>query len=270
LDADVRQRTYREFERLVELPMLVLALLMVPLLLAPELFDLSQELKDTFFVLDWFIWAVFALELAIKTYLSIDRFRYLRDHWYDVIVVAIPVLRPLRVVRSLRVLRVARGMRLISFAARFLHSARTLVDSHGIKYALLAGALLFFAAAGLALLFERDEGNITTIGDAIWWAAATITTVGYGDRYPVTTEGRAIAVFLMFLGISLFSLITASVAAMFVLPEQEKEEASIADVMKRLEELEALIRERTEAPAAQSDPERIHTAPALPVESMSD
>jgi voltage-gated potassium channel Kch len=123
----------------------------------------------------------------------------------------------------------------------FVHAARKLIDRQGVKYALVVGALLFFAAAGLALLFERDEGNIRTVDDALWWAATTITTVGYGDRYPVTTEGRAIAVFLMFLGISLFSLVTASVAALFVLPEQKKEEATLEDVLKRLAELEALI-----------------------------
>ena len=221
--------------------MLVLALLMVPLLLAPVLFDLSPELKETFFVLDWFIWAVFALELVIKTYLAEQRANYLWRHWYDVVIVVVPFLRPLRLLRSVRLLRLLRGARLLSFAMRFVHSARKLVDQHGIKYALVAGALLFFAAAGLALLFERDDGNIRTLDDALWWAATTITTVGYGDRYPVTTEGRAIAVFLMFLGISLFSLVTASVAALFVLPEQQKEEASLADVLKRLAELEALI-----------------------------
>lgn len=221
--------------------MLVLAFLMVPLLLGPELFDLSPELKQTFFVLDWFIWAVFALELAIKTYLSLDRGIYLKRHWFDVIIVVVPFLRPLRLVRSLRFLRVARGARLLSFAMRFIYSAQTIIGRHGIRYALLAGALLFFAAAGLALLFERDQGNITTLDDALWWAATTITTVGYGDRYPVTTEGRAIAVFLMFLGISLFSLVTANVAALFVLPEQKKEEATLEDVLQRLADLEALL-----------------------------
>jgi len=241
LNSEARKQTYDSFERLVELPMLVLAFLMVPLLLAPELFKLSPELKETFFVLDAFIWAAFALELVIKTYLSEKRGEYLVRHWYDVLIVVVPFLRPLRIVRSIRLLRLLRGARLLSFAMHFVHSAQKVVDRHGIKYALLAGALLYFAAAGLALLFERDGGNIRTLDDALWWAAATITTVGYGDRFPITTEGRAIAVFLMFLGISLFSLVTASVAALFVLPEQQKEEATLEDVLKRLSELEALI-----------------------------
>jgi voltage-gated potassium channel len=241
LNSEARKQTYESFERLVELPLLVLAFLMVPLLLAPELFDLSPELRETFFVLDAFIWAAFALELVIKTYLSENRSRYLWRHWYDVLIVVVPFLRPLRIVRSVRVLRLLRGARLFSFSMHFVHAAKKIVGRQGVKYALLAGALLFFAAAGLALLFERDDGNIRTVDDALWWAATTVTTVGYGDKYPVTTEGRAIAVFLMFLGISLFSLVTASVAALFVLPEQKKEEATLEDVLQRLTELEALI-----------------------------
>jgi voltage-gated potassium channel len=222
--------------------MLVLAIAMIPLLLAPALFELSDSITDTFFVADWFIWAAFALELVIKTYLSPSRAQYLKAHWFDVVIVVVPFLRPLRIVRSVRILRVARGARALSYIARLSHSMRLLVDSNGIKYALMAGSLLFFASAMLALLFERENGgNITNFGDAIWWATVTITTVGYGDHFPVTTEGRAIAVFLMFLGISLFSLITASVAAMFVRPEQKKEEATLEDVLHRLEEMEARL-----------------------------
>jgi voltage-gated potassium channel len=242
LDLDLRKRTYDSFDRMVELPMLVLALAMVPLLLAPELIHMSASLKETFFFLDWFIWAIFGLELTVKTYLSPDRPRYLRQHWFDVLIVVLPFLRPLRLVRSARLLRVGRGARLLSFSTRLVHSSRVLLKPEGLRYALLAGALLFFACAVLALLFEKDAGgNIDSLGDAVWWGAATISTVGYGDRFPVTVEGRAIAVFLMLLGISLFSLITASVAAIFVRPGQEREQVSLEDVLKRLDDLERLI-----------------------------
>ena len=221
--------------------MLVLALLMLPLLLAPYLVSMSESTRDTLFVLDWFIWAVFGVELALKTYLSSDRPRYLREHWFDVLIVALPFLRPLRIARSARVLRAARGLRLLSFASRLVHSARVVLRPEGLKYALLAGALLFVASASLALLFERESGgNIRTFSDALWWGAVTITTVGYGDRFPVTTEGRAISVFLMLLGISLFSLITANVAALFVRPAQEQDKASLEDVLKRIDDLERL------------------------------
>jgi voltage-gated potassium channel len=247
LDIEMRQRRFTAFERAVEIPMLALALLMLPLLLIPEFFDLSRDVKTGLIAGEWVIWSAFALELGVKTYLSPSRKQYLVSHWYDVVIVVVPFLRPLRIVRSLRLLRASRAMRLMSYGVRLTHHARAMVVSHGLHYATIIGAMLFFALAGLALLFERDAAgaNIHTYGEAVWWGIATITTVGYGDRFPVTTEGRAVSVFLMLLGISLFSLITASIAAMFVSTGEKeieaKEEATLADVLERLERMEARL-----------------------------
>ena len=223
--------------------MLALAILMLPLLLIPEFFDLSQAAEDGLLFGEWFIWTAFAMELAVKTYLSSNRRKYLVDHWYDVVIVVVPFLRPLRILRSMRVLRATRAARLISYGVRLLREARIMVTSHGLHYAVLIATVLFFSLAGVALVFERDaaDGNIRDYGSALWWGIATITTVGYGDYFPVTTEGRAISVFLMLLGISLFSLVTASIAAMFVQPGAEKQEATLEDVLARLEEMEARL-----------------------------
>jgi voltage-gated potassium channel len=240
---ELRQQRFIAFERAVELPMLLLALLMLPLLLLPEFFDLSPAMREGLLAGEWFIWSAFALELGVKTYLSPSRRKYLVDHWYDVVIVVVPFLRPLRIVRSFRVLRAARAMRLLSYGVRLMQQARAMIVSHGLHYAAMVGAGIFLALTGLALVFERDAGgaNIHTYGDAIWWGIATITTVGYGDRFPVTTEGRAISVFIMLLGISLFSIVTASIAAMFVRPSVDKEEATLEDVLARLEEMEARL-----------------------------
>jgi len=223
--------------------MLGLALLMLPLLLLPEFVNLSSTSKQAIIGVEWFIWSAFALELGIKTYLSPSRRQYLVSHWYDVVIVLVPFLRPLRIVRSLRVLRASRAMRLLSYGVRLTHQARVMILSHGLHYAVAIGAIIFFSLAGLALLSERNAAgaNIKTYGDAVWWGIATITTVGYGDRFPVTTEGRAISVFIMLLGISLFSIVTASIAAMFVRPSVDKEEATLEDVLARLEQMEARI-----------------------------
>jgi len=243
LSTDTRERRFVAFERAVEIPMLVLAVVMLPLILIPEFFDLSKGLDRSFLVLEWGIWAAFALELSIKTYLSTQRRQYLIHHWYDVVIVIIPFLRPLRVARSARLLRMARGMRLMSFGIRLLHEARMIILHHGMQLALPVGGVLFLSLVGLALLFEHHatDGNIHSYGDAIWWGIATITTVGYGDRFPVTVEGRAISVFIMLLGISVFSLVTARVAAMFVRPGQQREEATLEDVLHRLEVMEARL-----------------------------
>jgi voltage-gated potassium channel len=243
LDLAERQQRFDAFERAVELPMLALALLFLPLLLVPEFVRVSAEVRQGLVVADWFIWSAFALELGIKTFLAPNRKQYVIRHWYDVVIVVIPFLRPLRIVRSLRVLRMGRALRLVSVGTRLMTEARLLVTSHGLHYAVLLASIVFFALAGLALAFERNAGeaNIRTLGDALWWSMATATTVGYGDRFPVTTEGRTIAVLLMFLGVGLFSLVTASIAATFVKPATEKQEATLEDVLQRLEEMEARL-----------------------------
>jgi voltage-gated potassium channel len=223
--------------------MLLLALLFIPLLLVPEFVRITAEVAEGFLFAEWFIWSAFALELGIKTFLAPNRKQYLIRHWYDVVIVAIPFLRPLRVVRSLRVLRMGRALRLVSVGTRLINEARLIVTSHGLHYAVLVASIVFFALAGLALAFERQaaDANIHSLDDALWWSVTTATTVGYGDRFPVTTEGRAVAVLLMFLGVSLFSVMTATIAASFARPAAAKQEATLEDVLQRLEEMEARL-----------------------------
>jgi voltage-gated potassium channel len=93
--------------------------------------------------------------------------------------------------------------------------------------------------AAAITLFERHEAdiNIKNFGDGIWWAATTVTTVGYGDRFPVTAEGRAIATFLMALGISLFSFITANVAA-FLSKQGSSDEPTLSELKEHIQRLE--------------------------------
>jgi len=123
-----------------------------------------------------------------------------------VILVSVPLLRPLRLLRLIALLRMLNRSAVGGLAGR----AVTYVTG----FAVLAAAL-----SSLAIL-DADrrtaDSNITTFGDALWWSATTVTTVGYGDRFPVTSEGRLIAVALMIVGISLIGVITASVAAWFV------------------------------------------------------
>lgn len=222
--------------------MLLLALVMIPLIAVPFVFDLSGTMEDTLLALDWLIWSVFGFELIAKTYLSQRRVDYLRRHWFDVLIVALPFLRPLRVVRSARAFRLMRASRVVAASARAIHSLRSLLDAHGLKYVLLIAGGIVIGAAALVFSFERgNDGTIKDFDDALWWAMTTVTTVGYGDKFPVTAEGRAVAVFLMVTGIALFSVLTASVAAFLVKPEHEG--PSLEDVMGKLQQLEAQIEE---------------------------
>jgi voltage-gated potassium channel len=86
-----------------------------------------------------------------------------------------------------------------------------------VKVAISALFVSYIAAIQITITERSIEGsNIKTFSDGLWWAVTTVTTVGYGDRFPTTTEGRFLAVGLMIMGISLMGVITASVASWFV------------------------------------------------------
>jgi len=213
------RRTERldRFERMTELPLLMLALLMVPLLVAPVALDLSTRVERAMLALDWIIWGVFAAELTIRTYLAPRRLAYLRQHWFDVLIVALPFLRSLRLVQSARALRVLRGVRALVYVLRAAHTMSEIVARRGVQGVLLFALGALIASAVVITFAERDSGgSIDGLGTAVWWAFTTVTTVGYGDTYPVTLIGRGVATFLMLIGIGLFGVLTANVAAYFV------------------------------------------------------
>ena len=237
-DKEARVKALEVYERITELPLLILALAIVPLIVVPFAFDLNSTIDDAFLATDWLIWAIFAIDLTVRTYLSEHRRQYLISHWYDVLIVVIPFLRPLRILRSARALRLLRLTRAVSFSVRFLIVARTLGQRHGLAYVMVVGIFLLFAAAILVFVFERNQGGpIDDFSTALWWAVVTITTVGYGDAFPVTNEGRGIAIFLMVVGISLFGFLTASIAA-FLVEQDQASKTTLDDVMSKLESLE--------------------------------
>src|SRR4030042_5429418 len=94
-----RQELLANLERWTEAPLLILSWAMIPLLVLPFVVNLGEEIEQAFLALDWFIWAVFALDLGAKTYLATSRLRYLRRHWFDVVIVVLPMLRQLAALR---------------------------------------------------------------------------------------------------------------------------------------------------------------------------
>lgn len=104
-----RRRAYESFEQTMARPMLALALLLIPLVAVPWVMELPPRVERALAALDLAIWAAFAGELALKTYLAPARWRHLRTHWFDVAMVALPFLRPLRLLRSARALRALRA-----------------------------------------------------------------------------------------------------------------------------------------------------------------
>ena len=208
---------------MTELPLLVLALIMIPLLVAPVAFDLSARVERVVLALDWIIWGAFAAELAIRTFLAPRRLRYLRRHWFDVLIVVLPFLRPLRIARSARALQALRVVRVLVYLVRASHTTVAIMGRRGVQGVLLFALGALIASAVVITFAERGSGgSIDGLGTAVWWAFTTVTTVGYGDTYPVTLIGRGVATFLMLIGIGLFGVLTANVAAYFVETAQDQ------------------------------------------------
>jgi voltage-gated potassium channel len=240
-----RTEAFAALERATELPLLILALAIIPLLLVPLFFELSPMAERVVTALDLIVWALFAIELAVKTYLAPSRVAYLRGHWYDVLIVALPFLRPLRIVRSARLLRLLRLARLLGFAVRAQHVLGSLLDRHGLKYVLVLGVLIVVACSSMIALVEQGNDSIDNYGDALWWAFATVTTVGYGDTVPTTLAGRAIAVLLMFVGITMFSIITANIASLLVSEHHDDSEPKLSELLAELRQVRAQLDELT-------------------------
>ena len=127
---------------------------------------------------------------------------------------------------------------------------------HNLHFVLLSVAVIF-AAAGLEVAFEAHArgANIHGFADAVWWAVVTVTTVGYGDKYPLTAAGRGVATVLMFVGIGLIGILTATIASYFVDERASETHAEIVTVRAQLDRLETLLQSLVPAAADHaSDP----------------
>lgn len=230
---------YKRFSDHVDGPLLVLAILWLPVLIIPLVSHPSPAIGDSLNAVDYTVWAIFVLEYLVKFYLAPDRRRFVRTHLVDLLVILIPFLRPLRLARVLRLLRL---VRVATTLGEILRRARSILTHKGLHFVLLSVVLIVFASAALEFGFEHTAAgsNIHDLGDALWWAVVTVTTVGYGDRFPVTAAGRAVAVVLMLVGIGLVGAVTATVASYFV---EQRQDANTVELERRLERIEGLLQQ---------------------------
>lgn len=200
----------------------------------------------------WVTWAIFAVDYIARLSLTQDRLGFAKRHWFDLLVIALPVLRPLRLLRLVTLLSVV--------------NRRASSDLRGRVGTYVAGGAILLAVVGALAVVDAERGadgaNITTIGDAFWWAAATMTTVGYGDRYPVTPLGRGVAVGLMVAGIAILGTVTATLASWIVerVSEAKAESDSVSRDLQLLREEVAALRSMLQADSGPEDHQR-PTAP---------
>ncbi|OLT41222.1 ion transporter [Saccharomonospora sp. CUA-673] len=199
--------------------------------------DMSAGLRSTLDLTMWITWVVFAVDYLVRLGLARRRGRFVARNLFDLVVIAVPMLRQLRVLRLVMVL--------------VLMNRRLQARVRGQVVVYVAGAtVLIGVSAALAVLdAERNapDGTIHNFGDALWWTMTTITTVGYGDFSPVTGNGKLIAAGLMLAGIALLGVVTGSIASWFVekfggmQENAEKAAQSEAAEIARTEELRSEV-----------------------------
>jgi voltage-gated potassium channel len=178
-------------------------------------------------------WALFALDYLVRLVLAEHRLDFIGHHLLDLASVALPVLRPLRLLRLVALVRVLN------------RKATTSLHGRVAVYISSSAVLVIFVAALAELDAERGKSgaNIQTFGDALWWALTTVTTVGYGDRFPVTRDGRLVAVGLMLAGIALIGVVTAAIASRLIASVREAETDTQEALHRQIGELRAELAE---------------------------
>ncbi len=191
----------------------------------------SGTTSEAFVVILFVIWLVVVLECLARYIVVPDRRRYFACRRIEPLLVVLPLFQVWRVL-GVEEANVLWGEGLARFAAILRH--------RGLFRVLLAATGLVFLGAWVDLLFEDHAhgSNIHSYADSLWWAVVTVTTVGYGDHFPITAGGRAVAVILMLIGIGLIGTLTATVASFFV---QEHTDANKAQLQAAHEDLGARL-----------------------------
>lgn len=230
--------TEQKVERAFEWPMTFLTLALIPVMSIPVLYSLSPLQERIFSFIDIGIWGTFYFEFFTKMFVSRDKVRTFRRNWILALVLLVPSLRLFKLARLARFLRLVRLLRIHNLLQFLPEPPRKLI--YHIEYGLAASSALVLISAFLLWFVENQAGGtVRSFGSALWWAVATITTIGYGDVVPTSDVGRVVGAITAFLGVVVFMVITAKVVSYFVhYKVQSENEARIEILLRRLEKIE--------------------------------
>lgn len=205
-DGYCRLVTLERWQRITQWPLTIAALTFLIVYGWSVIANLGGSMARTADAVTWVIWAVFVVDYVVSLVLAPFRRRWFVHHFLDLLIVALPALRALRLLRLLTLFRVLQK------------GTGTALRGRVTLYVIASASLLVLIGALGVLDAEQNASgsNIRSFGNAIWWAFATITTVGYGDYYPVTLSGRFIAVGMMIAGVALIGSVTATIASWVV------------------------------------------------------
>lgn len=235
---------------------LCLSVYVLIIMVVEVLVPLTQQVQTLLGYIDVFVCSIFMTDFFVNLRRAPSKAAFLRWGWID-FVSSIPFISSLRIgrlARIARILRVLRAFRSVTALMRYIFSNRRSNSLAAVST--MSFLLLVFGAVGIVQFETAQDSNIKGAGDALWWAISTMTTVGYGDRFPTTAEGRLVAVILMVAGVGLFGVFTGYVSSLFVdsgVKEQNDMESRILEEIRDLRQQVARLAEYMPMPENQSD-----------------
>ena len=231
------------------LMMLVLCLFALGVLAIQTAVKLDPQIRLVLEYADYAVCMIFFGDFVVSLWRAPSRLRYLATWgWLDLLssIPTLSVARWGRIGRILRVFRVLRGLRATKLISTVILKKRA--QNTFLAAALLALLLVVFCSVAVLEFETAPESNIKTAEDAVWWSFTTITTVGYGDRFPVTSEGRLIAVVLMCAGVGLFGTLSGFFASWFLENEVTEETNEIGALREEIAALRRSVDELAARP----------------------
>jgi len=220
-----REELLEQISDLLEQPLIALSLVWLVVVVV----DLAGYQARWLDALSWVIWGAFVVHFVVEFLIAPSKAAYLRANWLGALALAVPALRLVRIARLMRVLRAARAarglrlLRVVSTMNRGLRTARKTLARRGLGYVIAINVLVLFLGAGGMYAFENvPGGGLRSYGDALWWTAMLLTTLGAGYE-PVTVEGRLLAWLLALFAFSVFGYVTASFASLFVQQDNQRD-----------------------------------------------
>ena len=231
MSSEAREELREKLDRYLDLPLALASVVVVLLIIIQLSGEVSERWQGRLEALSWGLWGLFFLEFVVKFALAPVKRRYVRKHWLDVLVVLLPFLRFLRLARILRTTRALPTLRLLIFGGRGSESTLALLKRRRLGQLAIVSLMVILLGATVGFLLEGEASGsqIRTFGDALWWSATLVTTVG-SELYPTTIGGRILGFLLMLYAVGIFSYFIASIASVLVgLDAQRAPEPEVKD-----------------------------------------
>lgn len=224
------------WEQRTEWPLALVAIVLLVMYSVQVLTRPHGDEARILWMASWAAWSLFVIDYFVRLSLASDRRQWFLLHLFDLLIVALPLMRPLRL------------LRLVVLVGVLQKAVGNAVRGRILTYTISAVVLLIYVASLAILDTERGQlgATINTFGQAVWWSICTVTTIGYGALYPVTVSGRVVAVLLMVGGITLVGVVTASLASWIVQRVAETDTENQAATAAEIDELRREIRSLAE------------------------